>query len=124
MPVFFLISAGICFFVALSLFLFDLLRYCRAVGRVIGNTFDNDEGDAGGYFAPRVRFRTRDGIDREFQSAVYVHRDRLEAGTPIPVRYNPTVAWLNGIDRWYCRWAPVIFVACCGGVFATAYWLI
>ncbi len=101
--------------ISLVLIAFDVLRYKKAAGQVIGWGCHN--GEDGPAYGPRVRYRTELGMTREFQTCLYYKGRPGPTGGEIPVRYNPTIPWLHGVNRWTHRWLPPILIGVVGGLF-------
>lgn len=109
---------GLCGLAAVALIALDLLRYRKTTGTIIGN--GSHTGETVEMYAPTVRFRTDDGVDRTFQSICYFSSSPYPVGEEIPVRYHPTIARLNGINKLVHRLFGVVMFA----VFAVAFiWL-
>lgn len=116
--VFCVVIGGLSGACALLLLALDLMRYRKATGIIIGNA--SHTGDTVEMYAPTVRFRTDDGVDRTFQSICYFSSSPYPEGEPIPVRYHPTIARLNGINKIVHRFFGVVLF----GIFAAAFiWL-
>lgn len=109
----FTIVGYILLLISLVLIVLDLLRYKKTTGQVIG--WGKHEGEEGPAYGPRVRYRTELGMTREFQTCWYYKGRPGPIGGETPVRYNPTIPWLHGVNRWTHRWLPIAPFAAVGG---------
>lgn len=113
--VFCVVFGGLCGLAGLALLVLDLMKSCKTIGTIIGNS--SSSGESVEMYAPTVRFRTDDGIDRTFQSICYFSSSPYPVGEPIPVRYHPTVARLCGINKLAHRTLGIAMCAILASMF-------
>lgn len=102
------------------LLIIDLMKYRKTIGKVVGNK-SSYAGDSPSVevYAPTIRFTTDEGEDRTFQSLCYFSSRQHNKGEPIPVRYHPTYAKLNGINRLVPRFYLVAILIFFGFAFVS-----